>query len=370
MKKCICRIIPSVVLALTLLISACGKKPAEQSEAETSEAAIPLSVTLTPQAIKTADIQSEAAEIRPIDQTIRVAGEVIFNLKRQAHVTARTEGRIEQISAYPGDKLQKGQILLSLYSREFLSLQAELLQALDRSKRVHSDPAESKAAQALLNSVRNRLRLLDVSSTDLSDIESSGQLKSLLAVRSPLSGNVIDLSVKAGDYAELGASLFQIADLSNVWVDFHLFEKDLASVAPGCEVVIRTGAFPDREFRSRLFQIGNIVDEKARTLEGRAELDNPQGDLRPGMFIEAEITPKVQTRLLLIPAAAIQDFQNRKVVFVRTGDHTFKLREVETGISSNGYMEIRRGLKEHEIVATHGSFFIKSELLKNSLGGG
>ncbi len=271
--------------------------------------------------------------------------------------------------SYPGDKIRSGQVLLSLYSREFLSLQAELLQAMDRARRVQADGTENRAAQALLNSVRNRLRLLDVSPAELSRIESSGQLKPLLSVHAPIAGNVIESPVKPGDYVELGASLFHIADLSNVWVDFHLFEKDLANVAPGCEVVIRTAAFPGREFRSRLAQIGNVVNEQARTLEARAELENPQGDLRPGMFIEAEITPKTQARLLLVPAAAIQDFQNRKVVFVRTGAGTFRMRDVETGIAANGFMEIRNGLKDQEIVATHGSFFIKSELLKNSLGG-
>ena len=152
-------------------------------------------------------------------------------------------------------------------------------------------------------------------------------------------------------------------------MDFHLFEKDLANVAPGCEVVIRTAAFPGREFRSRLAQIGNVVNEQARTLEARAELENPQGDLRPGMFIEAEITPKAQARLLLVPAAPSRIFKAARSSSsgrepIRSRSATWKPASL-----ANGFMEIRKGLKDQETVATHGSFFIKSELLKNSLGG-
>ena len=369
MKKTCVSSFASAILVAVLFLPVCKKKSQEEAIAQLTEETDPSSVTLTSEAVKTAGIQTAEAEIRPIIRTIHAAGEINFNQKRLAHVTARTAGRIEQLLAYPGERVKKGQLLLSLYSQDFLMLQAELLQASERFKRLQNDPEEQDAAKGLLDSARSRLRLYDISDAELAEIENTGSIKTLLPVRAPLDGNITESAVTAGDYVELGASLFRIADLSTVWVNVYIFEKDLSIIRLGSEVVLRAGAFPGREFRGRLFQIGTVVDEKNRTVEGRVELTNPAGDLRPGMFVEAELICSAEAKSLFVPGAAIQDFQNKKVVFVRTGENTFALRFVETGMTLNGFVEILKGLEKKEVVAANGSFFLKSELLKKSLEG-
>ena len=356
-------------LALAAFLSTgCGTKSAEAPAAKPAPEAAPSTVTLTPEALKTAGIQTAAAEFRPTARTVRATGEILFNPKRVAHVTARTAGRIEKLFAYEGDRVQAGQVLLSFYSRDFLSLQAELLQALERSKREGLDDAERRSAQSLLDSARSRIRVLDVGEDELAVVEKSGRVMTLLPVRAPIGASVIESLVNAGDYMEAGLDLFRLADLSTVWVDLHIFEKDLAAVRPGCEASLRAAAFPGRTYTGRIFQLGSVLDEKTRTIAGRIDLANPGGDLRPGMYVDADIRAASEEKALLVPAAAIQDFLNKKVVFVRTAEGVFALREIEMGAAAGAFVEVRAGIKEGEAVATSGSFFLKSELLKKTLG--
>jgi Cu(I)/Ag(I) efflux system membrane fusion protein len=360
-------------LALTILIlglafQGCQKARNGEAEAPSGQEALPNTVTLSAEALKTAGIKVEPVQFRSAVQKIRVVGDIQFNAKKYAHITSRASGRIEDILAFPGDKVKQGQPLLNLYSTDFLSLQAELIQASERWKRLKGDDGEQATARALLDSVKRKLSLLNVADEELAEIEKARTIRPLLAVRAPFSGSIIEGSAVAGDYVELGGSLFKIADLSSLWACVHIYEKDLSLVRPGCSVVIRVGALPGEEFRGSLLLVGDVVDEKTRTIEGRVEVSNLPGKLKPGMYIEADIVSPVERKALFIPEAAIQDYDNKKIVFLRGGEITFLAREVTTGGASDGLIEITAGLKEGEIVVTGGSFLLKSEMLKKSLG--
>lgn len=360
--------IMALILASGFSLPGCRNRTAEGEKPEAAAASAPSSITLTAEAVKMAGIEIAEAGFRPVIRKIHAPGELIFNPRRMAHLTARASGRIEQLLVYQGDHILKEQTLLTLYSKDFLSLQAELLQALEQTKRTGAEPAERTTAQSLLDSVRNRLRLLDVTDAELLEIERSGIIRSVLEVRAPITGNIIESLVNAGDFVEFGVDVFRIADLSTVWAAIHIFEKDLASVGPGSEALIRLGAYPGREFNGRLFQIGSVVDEKTRTVEGRIELANPDGRLKPGMYLEADLLSAAGMKALFVPGGAVLDLQNKKIVFVCTGPNAFAVREVETGIALDGDVEIVKGLKDKEAVVAGGSFFLKSELLKKSLG--
>ena len=172
----------------------------------------------------------------------------------------------------------------------------------------------------------------------------------------------------AGAHVDLGGSLFKLADMSSLWACVHVFEKDLAEIRTGSDVLLRTQAFPDREFTGRLVLIGAVMEEKTRTVEGRVEVGNADGSLRAGMYVEAEISSGRERSALVVPAAALQEYLSRPVVFVKTGATTFVLRLVETGARTATEVEIIQGLAAEESVVTAGSFLIKSELLKSSLG--
>jgi RND family efflux transporter MFP subunit len=171
-----------------------------------------------------------------------------------------------------------------------------------------------------------------------------------------------------GDRVELETEMFKLADLSSLWAELRIFEKDLAGVRLGLDVALRTQAYPGEEFRGRLVLLGGVMDDKTRTVEGRVEIANPAGRLKPGMYIEAVLTAAQGRSALFIPETALQEHQNQTVVFVQTGPGKFTLRRVETGERAAGFVEIVKGLAEGERVAASGSFLLKSEMLKKSLG--
>jgi Cu(I)/Ag(I) efflux system membrane fusion protein len=364
-------IAPIAAALLVLILGFAGCRPGSNGEVEekAGDPAVPESVTLTPEAVRTAGILTAEAESLPVIRTVRAPGEISLDPKRRAHVTARTSGRIESLAAYPGDRVKAGQTLLSLYSPDFLMLQTEFLLAAARMKRPAEDPAERESSEGLSASIRDRLRTLGLSEDDIAGIEKAGIPLSNLPVRAPLAGTVLESPVTAGDRVELGEDLFRIADLSMARAVLRIYEKDLASIQAGAEVVIRAASAAGREYKGRVFRLGNVVDEATRTVEALVDLPNPDGELRQGLYLEADIAVPAGAPALFVPEAAVLEIGDRKVVFVRTGDNVFTLRDVTTGTASGGRVEIVSGLKEKEVVAAAGSFFIKSELLKNSIAG-
>lgn len=369
MKRTTFARIPAVLLVLTFGLAGCRPGSDGQVEEKNGSPAVPESVTLTPEAVRTAGIRTAEAESLPVVRKVRAPGEISLDPKRRAHVTARTSGRIESLAAYPGDRVNAGQVLLSLYSPDYLMLQSELLQAVARLKRPADDAAERASSEALASSIEDRLRTLGLSDDDIAGIEKAGVPLTLLPVRAPLAGTVLESPVTAGDRVELGEDLFRIADLSMARAVLRIYEKDLASVHAGAEVVLRSASAAGREYKGRVFRLGNIVDETTRTVEALVDLPNPDGELRQGLYLEADIAVPSGAPAVFVPEAAVLEIGDRKVIFVRTGENVFTLRDVATGTASGGRVEIISGLKEKEVVAAAGSFFIKSELLKNSIAG-
>ena len=361
----------SIALAALLLVPGTGacRHAAEAEEGEHAEAAaVPESVTLSPEAVRTAGIELARAEARPVVRKVRATGEVSLDPKRKAHVTARTSGRIESLAAYPGDRVRHGQVLLSLYSPDFLMLQSELLLASGRLRRPAEGPEERSAAGSLAAPIRERLKALGLTDPDLAGIETAGSALPLLPVRSPISGTVVESPVTAGDQVEAGASLFRLADISVVRAVLRVYEKDLASVTVGATAVIRAATATGRELKGRVLRLGNSVDPATRTVEAWIDLADPAGELRQGLYLEADILLPAGADAVFVPEAAVLDIGDGKVVFVRTAENVFALRPVTLGPADGGLVEIAAGLAAGEVVAAAGSFFIKSELLKNSFG--
>ncbi len=373
MKKIPFAIPVAALAAFLVLASGCGgdkAAPAAQADHDhdhEAETAVTTTVTLTPQAVAAAGIRTEPAATRPLALRVAAAGELEWNARRVVHLTARAAGRLERVLAVRGDRVREGQLLAELYSPDFLARQAEFLQAAARLARRAGDPAEEGPARALLAGARDRLLVLGLPGTEIDGLAASGAPRPLLAVRAPLSGTVLESGVVAGDAAELGTSLFRLADPSTVWACLHIQERDLARVRAGAEAVLRVQAYPGEEFRGRLAFVGDAVDAASRTVEGRVELANPGGRLKPGMFVEAAIAAAGDRRALAVPEAAVQDDDGRAIVFVRTGEATFARRAVRTGERAGGFVEVLEGLAEGEAVAVSGGFLLKSELHKESM---
>jgi multidrug efflux pump subunit AcrA (membrane-fusion protein) len=356
------------ILFLSLTGTDCRKSsPGEEPRPAEESAVGPASIRLSEEAVRTGGIAVDRARVVEADGRIAAVGEIEFNGRRLAHLTARAAGRIESILAFRGERVVQNQTLAEIYSLDYLALQAEVIQAAEREARLRGTPDE-KAARDFLESARTKLLPLGMSPDEIDSLIATKSTRPLLAVRAPFSGRVIEQAAVVGDSVEPGASLFRLADLSTVWASVRVYEKDLAVVRTGVEALLRTQAFPGEEFRGRLTLIGPMMDEKTRTIEARMEAPNPGERLKPGMYVEALISTGSKRRVLVIPESALQELQSQSVVFLQTGPGVYVVRPVETGERSGGRVEIVRGLAEGDEVVTAGSFLLKSEMLKATLG--
>lgn len=371
--KTLSRIILVAALPAMLFIAGCRANNAADAgaaaESPAHEAAAPTSVTLTAEAVAAADLRTETVAMRLVARRIAASGELEWNARRVVHLTARTPGRLERVLVVQGDRVREGQLLAEIYSPDFLTLQAEYIQAAARARRHAGDAAEEAPARAFLAGARERLALLGVPASEIESLDASAVPRPLLAVRAPLAGTVLESDVVAGDAIELGTSLFRLADPSTLWACLHIQEKDLAAVRAGTEVVLRTHAYPAEEFRGRLVLVGDVVDAGTRTVEGRVEVANAGGRLKSGMYVEALTAAVGERQALVVPEESVQQDEGRTIVFVKTGERTFARRPVETGEKFDRRIEILKGLAAGETVVASGSFLLKSEMRKGALVG-
>jgi RND family efflux transporter MFP subunit len=365
------RYIPAAAVAALLALTGCragrAPEPAAPAGAEAHEAEAPSSLTLTAPAVAAANLTTVTVASGLVERRISAAGELEWNPRRVVHLTARTPGRLERVLVVHGDRVREGQLLAEIYSPDFLTLQAEFLQAADRARRRAGDATEGPAARAVLGGARERLALLGLSAAEIEDLAAAKAPRPLLAVRAPFGGTVIESGVVTGDAVELGSGLFRLADPSVLWACLHIQEKDLGALKPGGEVVLKTQAYPGQEFRGRLALVGDAVEEATRTVEGRVEIPNPAGRLKAGMYVEASIAAAGGRRALVVPEEAVQDDEGRSVVFVKTGERTFARRAVKTGERFDGSVEVLEGLADGETVVVSGSFLLESEIRKGAL---
>jgi RND family efflux transporter MFP subunit len=358
------------LIATLALAGACRSQAAPEPAAQADEhdhAEEPAgAVTLSAAAVKAADIRTEPAAGRAVARRITAPGELEWNPRRVAHVTARAAGRLERVLAVRGDRVAAGALLAEIYSPGFLTLQAEYLQAARRLARAAGQAADEDAARAVLAGARERLTVLGLTGPEIDGLGAAAAPLPLLPVRAPLGGTVLESGAVPGDAVEPGASLFRLADPSTLWACLHIRENDLGAVRTGSEVVLRVQAYPGEEFPGRLALVGDEVDPDTRTVEGRVEIANPGRRLKAGMYVEGAAAAG-ERRALVVPETAVQDDEGRAIVFVRTGERTFARRAVKVGERFGGLVEVVEGLAAGEEVVTSGAFLLKSELGKASL---
>ncbi|MCX7973175.1 MAG: efflux RND transporter periplasmic adaptor subunit [Candidatus Aminicenantes bacterium] len=354
------------LMALGLFVWS-GCRHADEIHHHQDERSTEASINLSATSQKLIGLKTEVATNREYLIPLRAAGRIDFNPKNYAVVVARCSGRVEKVLAYEGEAVEKGQELLYLFSPEHQALLAEYWQARERS--IHSYSQDKELAERMLASVVRRLHLIGVKEEEIDALKLQGMRPEFLTVRSPLRGKIISRSVNNGEYIETGRELFRLADLSLLWVEISIFEKDLIKISiPGdCEV--RVEAYPNRTFKARVTLLADFMDEATRTFKLRAEVPNYDYHLKPGMYADIYLWPKQREKILAVPEKAVRRLEGEATIFIQTGPETFSLRLVKLGRSFNGLIEILDGLKEGEVYVTDGSFSLKSEVLKKVLEG-
>jgi Cu(I)/Ag(I) efflux system membrane fusion protein len=301
----------------------------------------------------------------PIDTTIRTVGRVAFDETRLVKMQPRFEGFIEHLYAnFTGKLVKKGEPLATIYSPELLATENEYLLAIKARASLASSGLPDVAESA-----RARLRLFGISDATLDRIEKTGEPVRSLPLDAPISGYVTSKQVVAGAKVGPDDALFDIADLSRVWVLADVYEYELPRLKLGQSATLTLSYWPDRTWRGRVIYIYPTVDEKTRTVRVRIDVDNSKLDLKPEMFADVIIASAPRTALLA-PEDAIIESGTRQLVFVATDDGRLTPREITIGDRSGGKVEVRSGLDEGETVATGANFLLDSESRLKAVVGG
>jgi cobalt-zinc-cadmium efflux system membrane fusion protein len=232
--------------------------------------------------------------------------------------------------------------------------------------------AETKLAESRITLSRARQRLQNLGLTDIEihEVARRRDTSSLLAMTSPFAGIVVERTAVMGEVVNTSKVLFAIGDTSKMWAMLDVYEADFRKVRLRQPVVLTVEGLRGEAFGGRITWISSHVDRRTKTLKVRAEIANPEGLLRAGMFGKAVITIHDKESLLVVPKAAVQWDGCCNIVFVKHSDTLFKPRKVQLGYETDAFYTVEGGLKPHEVVVTTGSFLLKTEILKGSIGAG
>lgn len=386
----------ALLLALAILQMSCGSKqedapkPPPQKPTASAEPGI---LELPEGSPTLAHLQTDRVAVRPIRTTLKAqAGKILANENRLAQLSARVPGHIVAVYANLGDRVKEGDRLLLLDSPAFAAAQLEYRKArntlsvtekaleratalLDRGAigvgEQQRRDADYKNVRADLHEAEEKLHLLGMTEREIQRLAAETLPHAEVArvtLRAPFTGEVIERNATIGEVIDPNKTLFTVADLSTVWVRADFPEQQAGRLKTGFPVEVRVSAYPDTIFRGAITYVGAVIDPATRTVTARADVANPDGQLRPEMFAEVTLVTDEQS-VLSVPRAAVQQVGSRTVVFVVRGPRRFESREVTVGQTSSEYIQVVAGITSGDEVVTQGSYALKSEYHREQIPG-
>jgi membrane fusion protein, copper/silver efflux system len=347
----------------------------EGEQEDTPDPAKAAQLSFSADKIQKMGVRTEPAALRVLDKMVRASGRIEPDERRSYTIAPKFEGYVDQLLVNAtGQAVAKGQVLLEAYSPELLAAQREYAIASQGVQALaQAGPDAQKSMQQLAEASLARLRNWDVSEEQLKELARSGASKRTLAFRSPVSGIVTEKKAVQGMRFMPGDALYQVTDLSSVWVMADVAEQDIAAVKTGARATVRINAYPDQTFVATLTTIYPTLNTQTRTVPVRLELANPGGRLKPGMFAQLELAVGAKAKVLTVPVSAVIDSGARQLLLVQVGDAQdgrFEPREVRLGARSDNYLEVLQGLRAGEPVVTSANFLIDAESnLKAAIAG-
>jgi len=321
---------------------------------------------------------------------VSLPGEVVANADRLAHIVPRVSGVVREVRKSLGDRVGKGEVMAVLESRELADAKAAFLNATEKlalaranfareedlwKKRISPEQDYLQARQALaevrieLRSAEQKLHALGFSDEYLAQLPSQPNISyTRFEIVAPFGGTVIEKHISMGETRKEDAEVFIVADLSSVWVNLSVYQKDMPYIRKSQPVVVSAGhGIPD--IGGVISFIGPMVGEQTRTAVARVELPNKAGNLRPGLFVTGLVTVDSVPVPLLVPKTAVQTVEDKPSVFVKTGEG-FVLQPVTIGRSNETHVEIISGLDPGTRYVESGAFTLKAQLSKGAFGDG
>ena len=329
-------------------------------------------VKISVEKVQKLGVKTEPAAMRVLDKTMRAVGRVEANERHIYNIAPKFEGWIERLYVNTtGELVSKGQALFDVYSPELVSAQREYAIAVQGVVSLKDADGDTKRSmQQLAEASLLRLKNWDISEQQVKDLAKSETTKRDLTFHAPVNGIVLEKKALQGMRFMPGEMLYQIADLSSVWVVADVFEQDIALVRTGAKARVKINAYPDKAFEGAITYVYPTLNPATRTVPVRLEIANPQGLLKPAMFAEVEISVADMGKVLSVPVSAVIDSGTRHIALVQIAEGRFEPRAVKLGSRSDNYVEVLDGVAEGEQVVVAANFLIDAESnLKAALGG-
>jgi RND family efflux transporter MFP subunit len=361
-----------------------------------------------------AQVKTEEVRFRHLFKEIKTVGEMEYDERNLASVAAWIPGRIDKLFVdFTGQNVKKGDPLARMYSPKLLTTQEEFLLALETYEKVKGSAQEETVlgARSLVESAIKRLNLWGINDDQIAELEESRQSRTHMTIHAPIGGTVIGKNAVEGTYVKEGENLYQIADLSHLWMQADIYEYEMSLIGKGQPVTITSTAYPGEEFRGTIAFVDPFLNPESRTVKVRVDIPNPGIKLKPGMYVNAEIDihvhdgisppskdvyicpmcPEVESdspgecpecgmdlvkkepapagTVLSVPKSAVLDTGARKIVYVEIEPGIYSPREVELGVEAVADVEGQRmkfyallaGLEEGMTIVSQANFLIDSQ---------
>jgi Cu(I)/Ag(I) efflux system membrane fusion protein len=294
---------------------------------------------------------------------VRAAGRIDPDERRLYAIAPKFEGYVERLHVNAtGQPVAKGQSLFEVYSPELVSAQREYAIAAQGMQSLGGAGSEAQAGmKQLADSSLQRLKNWDISEEQIKSLAASGNTRRTMTYRSPVQGIVVEKKAVQGMRFMPGDTLYQVADLSSVWVLADVFEQDVGLLRTGAKASIAVEAYAGKQFEGTVSYIYPTMNAQTRTVPVRIELANPGGLLKPGMFAQVDMGIAAKSSAVSIPVSAVIDSGTRRIVLVELKEGRFEPRDVKLGARNDDYVEVLDGVRDGEAVVVAANFLIDAE---------
>lgn len=328
-------------------------------------------VKISPEKQQLIGVRTTTVEREPLVRTVHTTGQLTADETKISHVHVKINGYIDKVYVdYVGQLVKKGQPLFTLYSPDLLATEQEYLIAKRGNQTLGKSQFKevSEGAASLLRAARERLKLWDISDAQIKKLDETGEVSRTLTFYSPVDGFVMDRKAFPQTAVTPDMDLYQITDLSDIWLNADVYEYEVPYVKVGQRVSMQLSYYPGKTYTGKISYIYPTVDPVTRTVKVRIQFPNPRLELKPQMFADVELHMDYGTQTV-VPQEAVLDSGNEQTVFIARGDGYFEPRKVQIGPRLGDKVVVLAGLKPGDTIVSSGNFLIDSESqMKDAVG--
>jgi len=321
-------------------------------------------ITIDPVVQQNMNVKTEPVQRKSLPVKVTTNGVLSIDETREYYVTTRVDGWVEKLYVnFTGQKVNRGDKLMDIYSPELVAAQQEYLAAVSYQQSINNSSISgvSKSGDEMMKNAYRKLQLLEMPESDIINLRRTNELKTNITLNAQRSGTVLMKEVVEGEKIKAGAKLLHIADLSKLWLTADIYEYELSKIKVGADVEMQYNFLPGKTYQGKVSFIYPKIEAKSRTAKIRIDVSNINGELKPEMFAGVVIKGKVRDEVLAVPESSVLRSGKMDVVILSLGEGKFKPQMVKLGEYSDGYYQVMKGASDGDVVVTSAQFLIDSE---------